>query len=212
MKNLLIIGTGGFSREVYWHAQNSIGYNTEFKIKGFLEANVKLVPEKYALLPMQVIDDVFNYKAMQDDVFIIAVAKPAIKQLLVNTINTKHGQFINLIHKTSFVAPNARLGNDIILGPYTVVTCDTIIEDHVMLNLYSSVGHDSIINECTSIMCYVDIAGNVRIGKNCFLGNGSSILPGGRVGNNVVVGAGAVVLKKVVANTTVVGIPARKVK
>ena len=37
MKNLIIIGTGGFALEVYEHAQNSLGYGSEYKIKGFID-------------------------------------------------------------------------------------------------------------------------------------------------------------------------------
>ena len=29
MKHLLIIGIGGFAREVFWHAHESIGYGTD---------------------------------------------------------------------------------------------------------------------------------------------------------------------------------------
>ena len=35
MKNLLIIGARGFGREIYNLALESIGYGTEFTIKGF---------------------------------------------------------------------------------------------------------------------------------------------------------------------------------
>lgn len=37
MKNLLIIGARGFGREIYNLALESIGYGTEFTIKGFLD-------------------------------------------------------------------------------------------------------------------------------------------------------------------------------
>ena len=50
MKNLIIIGVGGFAREVYWHAQFSHGFNTEWTIKGFLDGDVKLADEEYKFL------------------------------------------------------------------------------------------------------------------------------------------------------------------
>ena len=37
MKNLLIIGSRGFGREIYNLALESICYGTEFTIKGFLD-------------------------------------------------------------------------------------------------------------------------------------------------------------------------------
>ena len=37
MKNLIIIGVGGFAREIYWHAQKAHGFGDEWRIKGFLD-------------------------------------------------------------------------------------------------------------------------------------------------------------------------------
>ncbi len=50
---------------------------------------------------------------------------------------------------------------------------------------------------------------HTRIGKNCFIGGQSLILPGVEIGDNCVVGAGSVVTKNVPANSIVAGNPAR---
>ena len=53
---------------------------------------------------------------------------------------------------------------------------------------------------------------HTRIGKNCFIGGRSLILPGVEIGDNCVVGAGSVVTKSVPARSIVAGNPARVVK
>ena len=40
MKHLIIIGGGGMGRSVYSMAEDSIGFGTEFDIKGFLDDNL----------------------------------------------------------------------------------------------------------------------------------------------------------------------------
>lgn len=50
---------------------------------------------------------------------------------------------------------------------------------------------------------------HTRIGRNCFIGGRSLILPGVEVGDNCVVGAGSVVTKSVPARCLVAGNPAR---
>ena len=52
----------------------------------------------------------------------------------------------------------------------------------------------------------------VRIGDHCFVGIGSSILPGVTIGNNVVIGANSVVTKDIPDNSMAVGCPARMIK
>jgi acetyltransferase-like isoleucine patch superfamily enzyme len=49
----------------------------------------------------------------------------------------------------------------------------------------------------------------ITIGKNCWLGAGSIILPGVSIGDGSIVGAGAVVVRDVPARCVVVGNPAR---
>lgn len=49
----------------------------------------------------------------------------------------------------------------------------------------------------------------IKIGKNCWLGANSVILPGVELGDNVIVGAGAVVTKSFPDNVILGGVPAK---
>lgn len=53
---------------------------------------------------------------------------------------------------------------------------------------------------------------DTTIGRNCFIGAYSIILPGVRVGDSVVVGAGSVVTKDIGSNVIVAGNPARIIR
>ena len=51
----------------------------------------------------------------------------------------------------------------------------------------------------------------VKIGKNCFIGYGSIILPGVTIGDNCIIGAGSVVTKDIPPGTVAGGVPAKKI-
>lgn len=51
--------------------------------------------------------------------------------------------------------------------------------------------------------------GHVEIGDNCFVGFGSTILPGVTIGENCVIGAGSVVTRDIPPNSIASGAPAR---
>ncbi len=50
---------------------------------------------------------------------------------------------------------------------------------------------------------------HTRVGRNCFIGGGSLIMPGVEIGDNCVVGAGSVVTKSVPPRSLLAGNPAR---
>jgi acetyltransferase-like isoleucine patch superfamily enzyme len=50
---------------------------------------------------------------------------------------------------------------------------------------------------------------HTRVGRNCFIGGRSLIMPGVTIGDNCVVGAGSIVTKDVAARSVVAGNPAR---
>jgi acetyltransferase-like isoleucine patch superfamily enzyme len=54
-----------------------------------------------------------------------------------------------------------------------------------------------------------NLRAHTRIGRNCFIGGRSLILPGVEIGDSCIVGAGSVVTKSVPANSIVAGNPAR---
>ena len=49
----------------------------------------------------------------------------------------------------------------------------------------------------------------VHIGRNCWLGAGTIVLPGVTIGDNIVIGAGCVVARDIPANVVAVGNPCR---
>ncbi len=53
---------------------------------------------------------------------------------------------------------------------------------------------------------------SVKIGRNCWLGNGVVLTAGVQLGNNVVVGANAVVTKSFPDNVMIAGVPARVIR
>lgn len=56
------------------------------------------------------------------------------------------------------------------------------------------------------------IYAHTRIGRNCFIGGRSLILPGVEIGDNCVVGAGSVVTKSVPPRSIVAGNPAKVIR
>jgi acetyltransferase-like isoleucine patch superfamily enzyme len=77
------------------------------------------------------------------------------------------------------------------------------------------VGEHSYIAFEARILCHDRTRGlylHTRIGRNCFVGGRSLILPGVEIGDNCVIGAGSVVTKSVPPRCIVAGNPARVIR
>lgn len=209
MKHLVIIGAGEFGRELFWHAQESIGYGKDFDIKGFIDDDFEPEAEKYKNLKKPLISSIDAYQIEEDDVFICAVGSVNGREITVGKMKNKGATFISLINRTSLIQGNVSIGEGVVIGPFTGIGDSVQIGNHVMLNTHSAIGHDAIIGDFTCIMSYVDITGCCNIGKKVFLASGCHMTPGTVIGDEAYVGIGSVVIRKVKAGTKVFGNPAK---
>ena len=77
------------------------------------------------------------------------------------------------------------------------------------------IGPDSYVAIGATILCHDRTRGikaDTVVGRNCFIGARSIILPGVQIGDNVIVGAGAVVTRHVAPHCIVAGNPAQVIR
>ena len=208
MKNLIIIGVGGFAREVFGQAHDAQGFGVDWQIKGFLDGDVKLATKDYELLPAKLLGDINSYEICADDVFTCAIGTPSARRNLSEKILNRGGKFINIINKLAYVLPTVELGQGVIISPHTDIGDRAKIGDFVATNALTIIGHDAQIGNYSCIMPHAVISGKCKIGAEVFIGSGAIILPKAKVGNGATIGAGSVVLKKVREGVTVFGNPA----
>ncbi len=207
MKNLVIIGAGSFGREVFEWARDMEAHGREWSIKGFLDDNPKALDDFGTTA--KVLSTIKAYYPEEDDVFVCAVGTPRIKQRMVQTILSRGGDFINVVHPSVIMRRDVHLGHGVILCPRVTLSCDIVLRDFVTFNLHCCVGHDVTVGDWCQMSNLCDLCGHVVLEEGVFLGSHASILPGCRIGRDAVVGAGSVVADDVAPGVTVAGVPAR---
>lgn len=146
---------------------------------------------------------------------IVAIGAPKIKSPVVKSLQKfKHVHFPVLIHERSHIQDmeRIRIGQGSIICAGVVLTTSINIGDHVLLNLNVTVGHDTTIGSCSSIMPGVNLAGNVTLGNEVMVGSGANIINKIQVGNFTIIGAGSVVNHNIPAASTAAGVPARVIR
>ncbi len=204
MKQLVIIGAGGFGREVLaWARQATVPW----AVKGFVDDNLRALDAFHKNVP--VLGRVDDYQPEESDVFVCAIGNVEYKRRATESIARRGGKFAQVIHASVVIGDNVSLGEGVILCPHAVVGSDAKLGDFVSINLHSTVAHDAVVGRWSQLHCHVDITGGVVLGESVLVGSHASILPGVRVGDGAIVGVGSVVMQEVSAGATVFGVPAR---
>ena len=207
MKQLVIIGAGGFGREVLDWARQAEGNGRDWVVTGFLDDNPRALDGFAVDVPL--LGPIGSHQPGADEVFVCALGNVAAKRRCVTAIRGRGGVFIRVVHRTAVVSASATLGDGVILCPGSIVTAGARLGNFVAVNLHSTVAHDAVVGDWSQLHCHVDITGGVTLGEGVLVGSHASVLPGVRVGPDAVIGAGAVVMRDVPAGATVYGAPAR---
>jgi len=211
-KKILIVGAGGFGREVAWLISEINSHNHEWDVLGFLDDNKNALAgfENYPEI-IGTIDDYPKIKNKHNGfVFLInAIGDPEIKKKTVFLLNGVGAKWATLIHPTASIGTNSVINEGSILARNSIVTCDAKIGRHVHVNIYSSCDHDTVVGDFCTISPHVDVQGGAHVGEGVFFGGHAVVLPKSKVGDWSRIGASSLVLRNVKPKTTVLGVPAK---
>lgn len=206
MRRLLIVGAGGFGREIFRWAKEA--RDRTWEVIAFLDCNEGALTGQQ--IDAEVLGDPAEYEPRDGDLFVCAVGAPtATKLAMSENLRSRGAKFVNLIHPTAIIGDSCVLGLGVIVCPYAVLTSNVTIGDFVTINVHATVGHDAAIEDGCTLSGHADVTGWATLRRGAFLGSHACVTPGAVVGEFATVGAGSVVVAKVRPHSTVFGVPAR---
>ena len=119
---------------------------------------------------------------------------------------------ISVIDPSCFVDSTVKIGKGVTLFPNCFVGHDTVMHDFVFSMTGSIINHDNVIESGVMIASGVNLAGHVHVERDCYLGAGTKVRQGCRIGEGAMTGMGSVVVSDVEPHTVVVGNPAKKLR
>jgi sugar O-acyltransferase (sialic acid O-acetyltransferase NeuD family) len=191
----------------------------DYEVLGYFDNNRNIQPDYRGIPWLGDQHDFPNWLSGREDAgealyFIVSIGPGyGSVRLQMHDMLHSHGLLpIRALHRTAFVADNARVGEGSQIYARAAVCVDTVIGKACIINTSASVDHECVIEDGATIGPGATLAGLVQVGACADVYTGAVILPRVRIGANAVVGAGAVVLKDVPDNAVVVGNPARIIK
>jgi sugar O-acyltransferase (sialic acid O-acetyltransferase NeuD family) len=209
MKELVIVGAGGMGRTLFDMARENPGFETVYRIKGFIDDNTHSLDlfENYP----PILGTIMDYQIGIEDIFLCSIGGPSRRTCMEHIIE-RGGSFITMIHPSSRIGTNAHIGKGCYVGAFTTIAADAWVDDYNFIQSHVIIGHDVRLGKWNRVDSYVMCVGGITIGEGCMIHTGAVINHGVTVGNNSHVGACSFVLKDVEADATVFGNPARRIR
>ena len=139
---------------------------------------------------------------------IISIGNCQIRKKVVGQLSVN--KYVTAIHPSAIISKTAFVDEGSVVMQGAIVQTCAKIGKHCIINTGASVDHDCLIGDFVHVAPHATVAGGVDVGECSWIGAGAVIKQYIKIGKNCMIGAGAVVVKDVLDNTTVVGVPARE--
>lgn len=208
MKDIVVIGCGGFSKQVIEIIEEINDIKMQYNLIGLIDDNEKLL-DSY-VLGYKVIGNMkyLNKYSIDNNICgVIAIANPSVRQRIAEKLVKI--KWINLIHPKAIISKYAKIGVGNIICAGTIINPNFTIGDHCHINIGCTLGHDITVREYVTLMPGCRISGNVVLKSKSTIGSGAVILQGLLVEEDVIIGAAALLNRNTIKGNTYIGIPAR---
>lgn len=202
-KEVVIIGAGGFGREVWQYATDLGG----FAVKGFLDDRAPSQVATPGHLP--VLGTVSEYAVTGSESFLLAVGEPEARSRIAARFLKAGARFETIVHPRAYVASTATIGAGCIVAPFATIGASAQLGDFAQVHFYASVAHDVVVGPYSALSPYAVVNGGGHLGEAVFLGTRATVNPLKRVGDHAKVAAGAVVYHDVPSWSLAAGNPAK---
>lgn len=206
MKDIVIIGAGGFGKEVAWLIEEINLEGKRWNLLGFIDDTLEL--QNKVINGYRVLGTIEEYKNMSEEIYaIIGIGSGETRKKIAERLSNK--KFATLIHPNVKISKFSTVGIGSIIFSGGIVSVDSELGEHCVMNFNSIIGHDCKIGNFVTILTDVKISGNVKIEENVTIGTGASLIQNIKIGKNSMIGIGTAVIQNIKENCTALGVPAK---
>ena len=193
MKKIIIVGAGGFGKEVAWCISRINQVSPRFELIGFCDDDISKSSDVSSVAPFfGPIENVMSNHGSCG--YICAIGNNKIRKNLMGALNQAGLTPISVIDPSAVVADDVLVGSGSFINVHAVVSTGCSIGSGSIVNINASVGHDVALGDFAQVCPGVSVSGGCVIGEGALLGSNSCILPCKEMGAWSVLGAGGLLL------------------
>lgn len=204
---LIILGSGGFGRELYQWVLDINSHGGALEVLGFLDDSTPVDTDVAGQRVLGHLAKVWDYPGVR---FALAVNTPSARQRLVETLDLPDTSWVDIIHPSATRGERCEAGPGLIMCPHSGISVDIKMGCHVQLNSRCGIGHDAVLGDYCSLGPNSIVLGGAKLGDRVYLGSNSVVLPNAKLGNDVTIGANSNAMKTVPNGVTIYGSPGKR--
>lgn len=212
MKNIVIVGAGGYASEAAWvlEEMNKASLDAlKWRILGYADKDAATKGQQvYGYKILGTTEEIARQYTGENLWFYCAIGNNLSRAVVTKHLEGLGWQAATLIHPSVIMARKVVIGEGAYIGAGSILCPNSTIGRHVIVNTRVTVGHDSLLADFSQACPGAQINGFCKIGQGAMIGSNSSIHPGKSIGDYAVVGANSQVIRSVKAGSTVNGVPA----
>ena len=196
MMERVLIGAGGFAREVKAH----LG---DYLMKCFVDDSYWKEND----------DNIYPLSSFNPSIYeaLVVIGDPNARKNIVERL-PKSTKYFSFIHNSVQI-----LGNDVFIEDGSIICAGCIlttnikIGSHAHLNLHTTIGHDCEIGDYFTTAPGVKVSGNCKIQECVYIGTNASIKEKISINSFVTIGLNAGVVKNITEPGIYVGTPSKRI-
>ncbi|WP_188310298.1 NeuD/PglB/VioB family sugar acetyltransferase [Arenimonas fontis] len=207
MQELVIVGCGGFGREVAWLARSALPKGVRLC---FAAESAHIAQYTIDDLPVLRLEELAPEEGRAA---VVAIADCNARKRVAGLLEKVNVPAWTLVHPGVLRSERVRVGGGSIICAGSLLTTNIDIGRHVHVNLACTIGHDVVIGDHSTLAPGVRVSGNVHVGTGVYIGTGATIINGTAhkpliIGDGAVIAASACVTDDVEPQSMVAGVPA----
>jgi sugar O-acyltransferase (sialic acid O-acetyltransferase NeuD family) len=213
VRELLLVGAGGFGRETAEAVRAINQRNESWKLLGFLDEAPALQGAEVDGLPvLGPIDAIDRYP---DAALTVCTGHPGnyfSRKRIVRRLGLDPSRYATLVHPGSALATSTAVGPGSVVLAAVVTTAAVQLGAHVAVMPGAVLTHDDVVADYATFGAGARLAGRVRVDEGAYVGSGALVREDRTIGAWSLVGMGSVVLADVPPSEVWAGVPARRLR